>query len=108
MAALEIEVTEAEGRLVVVLAGEVDMNTEAEFGRVLADLLQQGQREIAIDVAKLAFMDSSGLAVIVAAIRLGAQLTILHASSFFADLLTVTGLDALVVVEGAEPSTPAS
>lgn len=99
MAALEVEVTEADGRLVVVLAGEVDMNTEAELGRVLADLLENGQREIAIDAGKLAFMDSSGLAVLVAAIRLGAKLTILNVSSFLANLLMVTGIDALVTVE---------
>jgi anti-sigma B factor antagonist len=55
------------GNAVVVLVGELDLATAPELARVLGPLLADGPLELIVECAGLAFIDSSGLAVLVAA-----------------------------------------
>jgi len=99
---LEIEVSEGAAP-VVTLVGEVDPHTAPELDRVLTELTSGGATEIHLDCARLDFIDSSGLRVLVDAHRrLGAErgtVVLAGASSTLRRLLEVTGLDEHLVVE---------
>ncbi|MEP6477318.1 MAG: STAS domain-containing protein [Actinomycetota bacterium] len=56
---LTIEVTEKDGRCVIVLRGELDISSAERFDRLLADLDVEG--DIVADLSGLDFMDSTGI-----------------------------------------------
>ena len=61
-----ISTSERNGRAVVVLRGELDLATAPDLESALTELQEAGQ-DVAVDLRELAFMDSTGLRVIVAA-----------------------------------------
>jgi anti-sigma B factor antagonist len=108
----------AEGRLevaiedgtppVVVLKGEVDPHTAPELEELLGRLIDEGHREIHFECRSLAFIDSSGLRVLVDAHRrLGTEtgaMVLRNPSPTLRRLLEVTGLDEHFAVEPADAS----
>jgi anti-sigma B factor antagonist len=96
---------------VVVLLGELDLDTASELARALDPLLDDGPAELIVECSGLGFIDSSGIAVLVAAQnRLqsrGAHLTIRspkpHALKIFATVGLIEFLH--VETEGADPRT---
>jgi anti-sigma B factor antagonist len=56
-----------DGNAVVVLAGELDMDTAPQLVRVLDPLLEAGPAEIVLDFSGVTFIDSSGIAALVGA-----------------------------------------
>ena len=82
----------------VALSGEVDMYTSAEVRERLAALDADGWQSIVVDMSGATFLDSAGLAVLVAALRRaerrGATLTIADASPNVRRILELTHLTA--------------
>ena len=107
------EVRDGEDRLTVevqqgtpptlVLTGEVDPHTAPQLEAALAGQIDGGATAVRIDAAGLAFIDSSGLRVLVDAHRrLGSDPSVLvlaDVSPTFRRLLEVTGLDEHVTIE---------
>ena len=87
----------------IVLVGEVDPHTAPQLESALGELIDGGASTIRIDAEGLAFIDSSGLRVLVDAHRrLGSESTVLvlaQVSPTFRRLLEVTGLDERVTIE---------
>jgi anti-sigma B factor antagonist len=87
----------------LVLTGEVDPHTATQLEEALAAQIDGGAQAVRIDAAGLAFIDSSGLRVLVDAHRrLGADPSVLvlaDVSPTFRRLLEVTGLDEHVTIE---------
>jgi anti-anti-sigma factor len=52
-------------KLVVELAGELDMATAPELTETLSRLVEEGPNEIILDLSNLAFIDSAGIAVLI-------------------------------------------
>jgi anti-sigma B factor antagonist len=65
-APFSVDATEAEGRLVVVVRGELDLATAPDLEAVLLAPLKAGG-QVVLDLRPLEFMDSTGVRVIVAA-----------------------------------------
>jgi anti-anti-sigma factor len=90
------------------LAGDVDMATGPAIRDAIAMLQEQGHRHLCIDLRRVAFLDSIGLAVLVAAHkgakRIGGQLRITGAS---AQILRLFELSGLAHILGPMPPTPA-
>jgi anti-sigma B factor antagonist len=61
-----ISTSERDGRAVVVPRGELDLATAPELDAVVNERLDAGQ-DVVMDLRELAFMDSTGLRVLVAA-----------------------------------------
>ena len=61
-----ISTSDRDGRAVVVPRGELDLATAPELDAVVNERLDAGQ-DVVIDLRELAFMDSTGLRVLVAA-----------------------------------------
>jgi anti-sigma B factor antagonist len=65
--ALDVQDAVSGGRHTLVLSGELDMESVPRLQRLVVHLCADGAREIAMDLSKLRFMDSTGLHAILAA-----------------------------------------
>lgn len=55
--------------MVVSLQGEVDLASAPQLRRGLYDLIDQGNHRIAVDLTEVEFMDSTGLGVLIGALK---------------------------------------
>ncbi len=70
MKPLELEHRQdARGREVVAVRGEIDVATSPALREELYQLIDGGAREVVVDLSGLGFIDSSGLGVLVAALK---------------------------------------
>jgi anti-sigma B factor antagonist len=103
---LTLSVTERDGSVEVTAQGEVDIHTCQQLQDTLVSLASNGARTITLDLAKVAFIDSSGLRALVVGHKAleehGGTLVVANPSTIAARLLEVTGLDGLF---GGTPST---
>jgi anti-anti-sigma factor len=79
------------------LAGELDTSNVSRLYEMLADLTQNGVRHIALNLAELDFVDSTGLSAIIAAPTrpemLGGELIIFSPRPGIRSVLAVSGID---------------
>ncbi len=54
---------------VVGASGELDATTAPQLGLLLLDLLEDGQRNVVVDLSAVTFLDSTGLGVLVGGTR---------------------------------------
>lgn len=92
-----IEVVQCGELRVVALAGEVDLYTAPAFERALAVLLDEGARELVVDLVAATFVDSTFLGVLIGAhkrlARVGGRLSVVCADPKLAKVFAITGLD---------------
>jgi len=60
-----VDVSCTDGHAVVRVAGEVDMYTAPVLARRLFDLIDEGARDVVVDLASMSFIDSTGLTALV-------------------------------------------
>jgi anti-anti-sigma factor len=81
---VEIDIQCADGVAVVKMAGELDISNSEWLDECLHEVVAAGNSEVVVDVERLAFMDSTGLAVIVGAHKrlkaAGGSLTVVGAA----------------------------
>lgn len=94
---LEIEVRNDRGQTVVEVAGELDVFTSARLRAVLFEPALCGGPHVVVDLARVTFMDSTSIGVLVAARRwLGsrdAELTMVCSEGPVLKVLGLVGLD---------------
>jgi len=97
---LLIDVAAQDGVCVVTLDGALDAAQAAELRSVVNDLLAQDTVRLILDVSRLDFVDSAGLAVIAGAARVldRGGVVVRGAGTTFRRLLHITGLDVLVTM----------
>jgi anti-sigma B factor antagonist len=109
---LETEIHKAEPQhALVMLAGELDTSNVAQLYEELADLTREGVRHIAINLAELEFVDSTGLSALIAvhkrADALGGELVLLSPNRDVRRLFEVTGIDTYFTIRPTdEESAP--
>lgn len=99
------------GRIVIEVAGDIDIATAPRFTKLLYDVAGAAPTEIVLDLSELDFMDASGLnAMAGAALRLPptSLLTLRSPSALVERLLTITGLQELIHVESHRAATLAA
>lgn len=108
-----LDIDERVGELSATLAlgGELDISSAERLQQAVARLcVGQGPRELIVDLRRLTFVDSSGLAAMVYANRLcerhGCRLSVIRGSQAVHDVFELTGLDELlpIAVDSAEPA----
>lgn len=67
---LELQDATSAGRHVLKLSGELDVATAPDLQAAVVRICASGTRIVTLDLRELAFMDSSGLAAIIAASKL--------------------------------------
>jgi anti-sigma B factor antagonist len=105
---LDIEMeTAVDGRPVVCLRGELDAHNADTLRAVLGEQLDQTPTLI-VDMSGLSFIDSTGLGVLVGALRrarsLGGDISLVVTKPTIRKVLTMTGLDRTFEVVGNQPS----
>lgn len=110
--AMEFRVTQTDGVTVVSLAGDLDFKSAGPVRRALADLLDHGQAKLVVDLAAVAYIDSSGLGVLVATLKqargLGGDLRLCALQPDVRSSLVMTGLVNQISVHPGVPEAVAS
>jgi anti-sigma B factor antagonist len=102
---VSVETTDRDGAVLVALSGELDVDSTGEVEERLIAVEESAPQRIVIDLRELAFIDSTGLSLLINANRRaekgGRRLTIVTGTGPSRRLLRTTGLDTrLDVVEG--------
>ncbi len=99
MASFEATTSAQPGRVMVTLVGECDLAVRDEFVSTLLAAVD-GAPVVVVDLARLEFLDSSGLHGLVTAHHTararGGRLSVVNANGVVADVLDVTGVGALL------------
>src|SRR6185369_8050694 len=91
---LAVQQTSEGRRLRIALSGEMDLANVETAGSILRETLPSG-KEVVVDLTRLEFLDSTGVAMLVAAMREGGERLSFTPSAHDAvrRLLSLTGLD---------------
>lgn len=95
-------------RAVIALCGEFDLSNAAQLRAELAQHIEAGRRVIRLDVAKVEFMDSTAIDVVVEASQQcrshHGSLILKNVPARLIRVLTVTGLDTVLLFDNAGQS----
>jgi anti-sigma B factor antagonist len=99
---LRTEVVDIAGWTVVSVFGEVDVATAPELKERLTGLVNEGRVKLVLDLSVVDFLDSTGLGMIVSALKRarthGGDLSIVCTESRITRLFEITGLDKALTV----------
>ncbi|MEV0902079.1 STAS domain-containing protein [Actinoplanes sp. NPDC049802] len=105
MVNFEARTSVGDGRVVVALAGECDLAAREHLTAVLLDAVHRS-RVVLVDMARLTFIDSSGVHSLVtahhAAKNSGGRVHVANATGPVAAVLELTGLDTLLAAPAEE------
>lgn len=90
---------DAAGRPVVSLHGEIDLASAPAVRAAIEPLLGEHAEHMTIDLADVQFLDSSGLAVLVAVAERIDELQLLNPSEIVGRIIEVTGLSQVLRIE---------
>lgn len=97
---LRIDIEEEGSRRVVKLSGECDLSTATQLQDALSPMRSPDVDEVIIDVSDLSFMDSTGLGVLVGALKRlrenNGSFKVAGAKGAVARVLEVSGLDRII------------
>ncbi len=100
----DVTIRYEDGLPVVGVRGEVDLYTGPMLWDRLSGVIGSGERRVVLDLAEVGFMDSTGISVMVMALRHirdeGGELVVRSPSRSTFKLLELTGVARLVTVEG--------
>ena len=92
--------TDQDGDAAVVrVVGELDLATAPQLRELLVDLVARGSRHVTLDLAEMAFIDSTGLKVFVAGLQrlrdCGGELALRSPSAGAMRVFEITGLTTI-------------
>jgi anti-sigma B factor antagonist len=94
---LALETNERGDVTVVSIKGEVDLYTAPSLKERIADLVSAGRSRLAVDLAGVEFMDSTGLGVLIGGLKrckeAGGSLALVAPREPVIKVLSITGLD---------------
>lgn len=97
--ALQIETSQSQDGYVVKVRGEVDLYSSPQLRAALTENLPRDVRKLGVDLSEVPYMDSSGVATLVEALRTAkaqqATLAILSPSSQVMKVLQLSRLDTV-------------
>lgn len=85
------------GRKVLDVGGEIDVYTAPQLRERLIAIVQSGARQVVVDLGRVEFLDSTGLGVLVGALKrlnsVGGELALVCAQERLLKIFRITGLD---------------
>lgn len=99
--ALSTETT-PDGVHIVAIRGEVDIFTAPDLRKEVVDAIENGIRRLVVDLTETRFVDSTGLGVLIGALRrlrpLDGRLVVVNTEPTTAKTFEITGLDQLLSI----------
>jgi anti-sigma B factor antagonist len=90
------------GHYVIAARGEIDLFTAPELKQVITDVIESGERRVAIDLSEVSFLDSTALGVLIGAVKRlrsrGGALAVVNTDSSIAKTFEITGLDQIFTI----------
>ena len=87
---------------VISLAGEVDLCTAPEFKQQLLEVIEQGGRDVIVDLSNTTFIDSTTLGVLVGGVKRlrtnEGQLSLVCSDRNITKIFEITGLDRVFTI----------
>jgi anti-anti-sigma factor len=87
------------GAVVIRVTGEVDMSNAANIQDVVDEVAASGVEKLVFDLGRLDFIDSSGLAVLLAAAQKVPSVHLRNPSSIVRRVVEITGLTEILPIE---------
>jgi|BarGraNGADG00212_2_1021979.scaffolds.fasta_scaffold55580_2 anti-sigma B factor antagonist len=89
-----------EGLVILNVRGDVDIYAAPTFKEALFDCLDLGPRHLIVDMSGSAFIDSTGLGVLIAALkqRRGCQFAVVCGGSDLQRIFSILGLDRVIAL----------
>jgi anti-sigma B factor antagonist len=101
-----IETREGDGRPVLNVSGEIDIQTSPVLEEQLRGAIDRGNTSLVVDLGEVSFLDSTGLSVLVGALQrcraAGGDLRLLAPQPNVRRVLDITGLADTFHVDGDE------
>jgi anti-sigma B factor antagonist len=66
---INLDVRHAEGATVLSVGGELDVSAAPSLSGELNDIIRSGEGDVVVDLSRVSFVDSTGLAVLLNALR---------------------------------------
>ena len=99
---LQLSARPGRGCTVVCVAGELDRDTRKQLEDFLQDVVDGGARRVVLDFAHVTFMDSSGLGLLVDALKLlrakGGRLCVAAVQELVRNVLVLSAVDRVLDV----------
>lgn len=96
---MEISIKEHNRAAVITPRGRIDSSTAGQFEQALNQAMENGQKNIVLDMEAVEFLSSAGLRAMVNARKalqaLGGDLRLANPSERVSDTLSIAGLDVL-------------
>ena len=87
---------------VIELGGEVDLYTAPEFKERLVQVIEDGKKQLVVDLSKATFIDSTTLGVLVGGVKrlrpTGGSLALVCTDQNISKIFEITGLDRVVPI----------
>ncbi|MEI2784865.1 MAG: STAS domain-containing protein [Candidatus Nanopelagicales bacterium] len=104
---MDITTSDIEGAAgtVVAVTGELDVFTAPQLEVALQDQIGQGHADLVVDLSGVEFLDSTGLGVMVKALKwareAGGGLRVVATQERITKVFTITGLDEVMQLSGS-------
>lgn len=99
---LSLDTYEVDGRSVVAVGGEIDVYTAPRLRDRISEVVATGQNDVLIDMGKVDFLDSTGLGVLVGALKKtrvhGGSLELVCDNDRLLKIFRITGLAKVFVI----------
>lgn len=109
---MDIEVSQNGGVTLVVPRGDLDLSTAEHMKRTLSQLIDKGQAKLVLDLANVAYVDSSGLGALVGAMKqaraAGGNLRLCGIQADVRSILEMTRLIKVIAVHSDRQEAVAS
>jgi len=106
-----MSVDTVDGRIVVHVAGEVDLANAPELDAQLATVMSDSPSQLVVDLTDVTFMDSTGLGVLVRALKrsreLEIRLDLIVTNERVLKVFGITGLDTVLPIHSSMDSITA-
>ena len=90
---------------VIELGGEVDLYTAPEFKERLVQVIEDGKKQLVVDLSKATFIDSTTLGVLVGGVKRlrpsGGSLALVCTDQNITKIFEITGLDRVFPIHGS-------
>ena len=90
---------------VIELGGEVDLYTAPEFKERLVQVIEDGKKNLVVDLSKATFIDSTTLGVLVGGVKRlrpsGGSLALVCTDQNISKIFEITGLDRVFPIHGS-------